>query len=191
MWLALVCLPAGAQVYTYEDANGHRVYTDQPRHGAKPVKLAPGNTMAPSPVPTQPTAKPHAAPVRVMHYNLLRILAPVPDGSISHAGGEVVVTVSSDPALLPGDRFELVLDDQPAAAPSSSPVIMLSNVDRGEHRLAVRIIDQQGLVIEQTAAQVFYLQRMSLAQKRRVRPCEDDDYGVRPECPLSLKPTDD
>lgn len=190
LWLALMYVPAWAQVYTYIDANGNRVYTDQPRRGAKPVEIAPTNSIKTTPAPVKPSVKQRAAPVRVMHYDMLRVLAPAPDGTVTHAGGEVVVTVASDPALLPEDSFQLLLDDQ-AAATSNSPVIMLQNVERGAHRLAVRIVNAQGTVIEQTAAQVFNMQRVSLIQKRRTRPCKEQDYGVRPECPLSLKPPDD
>jgi hypothetical protein len=32
------------------------------------------------------------------------------------------------------------------------------------------------------------MQRISLAQKRKVTPCKKADYGVRPECPLKDKP---
>ncbi len=52
----LLCLACAAQagVYTYIDAEGNRVYTDQPPSGRKAqrVELAPGNSVAP--VPSQP-----------------------------------------------------------------------------------------------------------------------------------------
>ncbi len=52
--LALAALPGVAQVYTYIDAQGNRVFTDQPRPGnAKKVQLPPGNRM-----PTPPRAQP-------------------------------------------------------------------------------------------------------------------------------------
>ena len=35
--LVLVALPASAEVFTYVDAQGNRVYTDQPRANAKRV----------------------------------------------------------------------------------------------------------------------------------------------------------
>lgn len=46
----LLCLACAAQagVYTYIDAEGNRVYTDQPPSGRKAqrVELAPGNSVA-------------------------------------------------------------------------------------------------------------------------------------------------
>ena len=48
--LLLVALPSLAQVYTYIDAQGNRVFTDQPRPGnAQKVQLPPANRMATPP----------------------------------------------------------------------------------------------------------------------------------------------
>ena len=46
--LLLVALPSVAQVYTYVDAEGNRVFTDSPRDGnAKQVQMAPSNRIEP------------------------------------------------------------------------------------------------------------------------------------------------
>ncbi len=96
--------------------------------------------------------------------------------------------ISSEPALLDGHRYRLLLDGEPAAEPSRSPVFPLSEIERGTHKLAVEIINQHGAVLERTPAQPFHLRQITLSDKRRVRPCVEDDYGVRPECPLKDKP---
>jgi hypothetical protein len=187
-----------AQVYTYVDAQGNRVYTDQPRKGATPVKVPEGNrislpTARPAGTGNAP-AKPRSKPVpvtRVAHYEMFRILVPLPDATVSNGGGEVIVTLTSEPSLSEGDRYRVLLDGKPAGEPGPSPVIALPNVDRGTHQLAAEILDSQGTVIERTPPQPVHVQRTSLAQKRRIHPCEKDDYGVRPECPLSSKPNDD
>ncbi|MGE8337557.1 MAG: penicillin-binding protein, partial [Pseudomonas laurylsulfatiphila] len=71
------------------------------------------------------------------------------------------------------------------------PVFPLSNIDRGSHTLSVEILDEQGRIIERTASQPFHMQRTSLAQKRKIKPCTLDDYGQRPECPLNDKPAEE
>jgi len=187
-----------AQVYTYVDAQGNRVYTDQPRKGATAVRVPEGNRMSqPSTKPAaanrpQAQAQARKAPVtRVTHYEMFRILVPLPDAAVTHAGGEMIVTLTNEPALAEGDRYQLLLDGKPAGGPGTSPVIALQNVDRGAHQLVGEILDAQGHVLERTPAQPVHMLRTSLAQKRRVRPCKEADYGVRPECPLSDKPEDD
>ncbi|WGL65375.1 DUF4124 domain-containing protein [Pseudomonas sp. CW003PS] len=181
---------ASAQVYTYIDAEGNRVFTDKPRSSnAERVMLAPSNNvelsqpapkvrMAPAPAVSKPT----------VHYQVLRILVPEPDASIHNGSGELIVTLSSEPGLLPGHNYRLLLNGQQQGESSRSPVFSLRHVDRGTHQLVAEIIDSAGLIVERTPAQPFHMHRMSLAQKRKVNPCKKDDYGVRPECPLKDKP---
>jgi hypothetical protein len=198
--LVLACLSSvsQAQVYTYTDAQGNRVYTDQPRKGATAVQVPQGNRLnQPNTRPsTAPNAPPPARPgtravTRVVHYEMFRILVPLPDASVTHASGEMIVTLTSEPALEDGHLYRVLLDGQPAAEPGTSPVIALHNVDRGTHQLAGEILDSQGNVLERTPPQPVHMKRTSLSQKRRVHPCKEADYGKRPECPLSDKPEDD
>lgn len=189
--LSLAALPGVAQVYTYIDAQGNRVFTDQPRPGnAKKVQLPPGNRM-PSPPGTAPTPTPKAPSEPLFHYEMLRLLIPEPDATIRSTAGELIVSATSEPQLQKGHRYRLLLDGQPTGAPGPSPVFALSNIDRGTHHLAVEILDEQDRIVERTANQPFHMQRMSLAQKRRVKPCINADYGQRPECPLADKPKEE
>jgi hypothetical protein len=189
-----LCLPFSvsqtvlAQVYTYIDANGNRVFTDQPHRNAKKVEIAPTNRVdQPTKAPSRASkGKPAASPI--FHYQLLRILAPEPDSTIRDIEGNLNVTVSNDPELQPDHLYRLLLDSKPYGEPTRSPVFPLTNIDRGTHQLSVEIIDQYGRVLERTPNQPFHLVRISLAQKRLAQPCKTDDYGVRPECPIKDKP---
>ncbi|MBC3365175.1 DUF4124 domain-containing protein [Pseudomonas sp. SWRI154] len=191
--LLLSAMPSLAQVYTYIDAQGNRVFTDQPRPGnAKKVQLPPGNRMQPPPGGTTPATTseaPHPEPL--FRYEMLRLLIPEPDATIRSTSGEMIVTATSEPGLQKGHRYRLLLDGKPTSAPGPSPVFALKNIDRGTHHLAVEILDEQDRIVERTANQPFHMQRMSLAQKRRVKPCATADYGQRPECPLADKPEEE
>lgn len=177
-----------AQVYTYIDADGNRVFTDQPHHNAKKVEIAPTNRVdQPTKAPSR-ASKPKPAASPIFHYQLLRILAPEPDSTIRDIEGNLNVTVSNDPELQPDHLYRLLLDSKPYGEPTRSPVFPLTNIDRGTHQLSVEIIDQYGRVLERTPNQPFHLVRISLAQKRLAQPCKTDDYGVRTECPIKDKP---
>ncbi|WP_347903331.1 DUF4124 domain-containing protein [Pseudomonas purpurea] len=191
--LWLISLPALAEVYTYLDAQGNRVFTDQPQPGnAKRVPLAPGNRMAAHPVGTTPNASPRKTEeTPLFRYEMLRVLVPDPDASVRSSAGELIVSVTSEPSLQRGHRYRLLLDGKATAEPGPSPVFALSNVDRGSHHLAVEILDEQGRIVERTANQPFHMLRISLAQKRQVTPCVMTDYGKRPECPLADKPEEE
>ncbi|RRV27944.1 DUF4124 domain-containing protein [Pseudomonas sp. o96-267] len=193
LFLLFISHFASAQVYTYIDAEGNRVFTDKPRSSnAERVMLAPSNSaqmnppqstvrMTPPPAVTKPT----------VHYQVLRILVPEPDASIHNGSGDMIVTLNSEPGLLPGHSYRLLLDGAPQGEISRSPVFSLQHVDRGTHQLVAEIIDSAGLIVERTPAQPFHMHRMTLAQKRKINPCKKDEYGVRPECPLKDKPKEE
>lgn len=188
----LLALPASAsaEVYTYVDAQGNRVYTDKPHANATRVDIRPSNNMSASP-PLPAPARKVKRKQAITHYDMLRILIPEPDATIHDGAGNLIVTVTSEPALQPNHGYRLLLDGKVIAGPTVSPVFPLQNIDRGTHQLAAEVIDNQETVIERTPAQPFHMQRISLIQKRRINPCTTDDYGVRPECPLADKPEDD
>lgn len=185
--LMLLALPALAQVYTYIDGEGNRVFTDKPKSGnAERIELAPSNSMPT--VGSQPAPKVVAPPEPGLRYNVLRILVPQPDATIRDSAGNLIASVNSEPDLFPGHSYRLLLDGKQMGEVGSSPVFPLENIDRGTHQLAVEIIDQQGRIIERTPTQPFHMLRISLEQKRMVTPCKKADYGVRPECPIKDKP---
>ncbi|WP_437879585.1 DUF4124 domain-containing protein [Pseudomonas sp. LRF_L74] len=192
LFACLFCLACSVQagVYTYIDADGNRVFTDQPPSGnAKRLEMAPSNAMpppGPSPYSTPDTPQPPAIQIQV--YQLLRILIPEPDATLRIDDGKLIVTLISEPSLLPEHRYRLLLDGTPVNEGSRSPVFPLENVERGTHQLSAEIIDANGRIIERTPSQPFHIRQTTLSDKRRNNPCQLDDYGVRPECPLKDKP---
>ena len=190
--LLLLATSASAQVYTYIDAEGNRVFTDRPsanQHNVESVQLAPTNNMAQPPSTAQ--QQPLEAPtITAPAYQMLRILIPQPDATIRDNMGNLIVTATSEPGLQPGHLYRLILDSQPWGEAGRSPVFALENIDRGTHQLAVEILDAQGRTLERTPSQPFHMMRISLAQKRKAKPCTKTDYGVRPECPLKDKPVE-
>ncbi|VVM85421.1 hypothetical protein PS858_04095 [Pseudomonas fluorescens] len=195
-WLLAACLialPASAEVFTYVDAQGNRVFTDQPGSGnAKRVPIAAGNRMSANPTGAPPVVAGKKAEAKpLFRYDMLRVLVPEPDATIRSSAGELIVSITSEPGLQRGHRYRLLLDGQPTAEPGPSPVFALSNIDRGSHNLSVEILDELGRTVERTANQPFHMLRISLAQKRQVKPCTLADYGQRPECPLKDKPEEE
>lgn len=192
MRIALLCLillspPLQAEIYTYIDAEGNRVFTDRPGAGnAQRVTTTPANSMPAPPPP--PSVAPTQTATPALAYQMLRILLPAPDATIRDNAGKLIVTATSEPALHPGHGYRLLLDGRIVGEAGRSPVFALENVDRGTHQLAVEITDAQGRIVERTPGQPLHMLRISLAQKRRANPCQKDDYGVRPECPLKDKP---
>ena len=187
--LLILASPAFAQVYTYIDAEGNRVFTDQPKTGnTKQVQMAPTNGMGQvTSRPLAPSAPAEAAPPS---YQLLRILVPEPDAVLNDGTGDLIVSATSEPALLPEHNYRLIVDGQPTGEPGRSPVFPLQGLSRGTHQLAVEILDSVGRTLERTPSQPLHVRLISLDQKRKARPCKKADYGVRPECPIKDKPVE-
>lgn len=187
--LMLLAQSAFADVYTYVDADGNRVFTDQPRRNAKKMDIAPSNEIKAAPRQGHAPRTP-SRPGPLFSYQLLRILAPEPDSTVRDMQGNLNVTVTNDPSLQPSHSYRLLLDGKPFGKTGRSPVFALTNIDRGTHQLSIEIIDEFGRVVERTPNQPFHMLRISLAQKRLAQPCKADDYGVRPECPAKDKPAE-
>jgi len=189
--MLLIGESAIAEVYTYIDAEGNRVFTDQPRRNAKKVDIAPGNQIKSAPRKPGQASNTKPAPGPLFRYQLLRILAPEPDATIRDVQGNLIVTVTNDPELQPGHTYRLLLDSKVYSEKGRSPVFPLTNIDRGTHQLSIEIVDEFGRVAERTPNQPLHMMRISLAQKRLAQPCKTQEFGVRPECPIKDKPPEE
>ena len=159
--LLLIALPAAAQIYKYTDANGNTAYSNQPPDGvqAQPVELPPLNRVEPQApsAPQAPTAEQPQPPRNA--YEILELAGLPTDEALRANNGTFTVNVLIKPRLQPPHQLRLLLDDQPYGQPSNVPVLQLVNIDRGEHRLAVQVIDGQN-VIQQSPPAVFTVQRV-------------------------------
>ena len=159
--LLLIALPAAAQIYKYTDANGNTAYSNQPPDGvqAQPVELPPLNRVEPQApsAPQAPTAEQPQPPRNA--YEILELAGLPTDEALRANNGTFTVNVLIKPRLQPPHQLRLVLDDEPYGQPSNVPILQLVNVDRGEHRLAVQVIDGE-MIVQQSPPVVFTVQRV-------------------------------
>ncbi|MGP6417491.1 DUF4124 domain-containing protein [Pseudomonas putida] len=159
--LLLIALPAAAHIYKYTDANGNTVYSDHSPDGvqAQPVELPPLNRVEPqapsAPAPSSTDNRPAARSA----YEALELTGLPDEEALRANNGTFTVNVLIKPRLQAPHQLRLVLDDTPYGQPSNVPILQLVNVDRGEHRLAVQVIDGEA-IIQQSPAVVFTVQRV-------------------------------
>jgi len=161
--LLLIALPAAAQIYKYTDASGNTVYSDHAPDGvqAQPVELPPLNSVQPQ-APSPPSSDPPSpAPARNA-YEVLELTGLPTEEALRANNGTFTVSVLIKPRLQPPHQLRLLLDDAPYGQPSNVPILQLVNVDRGEHRLAVQVINGEA-IIQQSPAVVFTVQRVHRA----------------------------
>lgn len=158
--LLLVALPVAAQIYKYTDAHGNTAYSNQPPDGraSETVELPPLNSVESQPQ-ARPTSPPTEQPQAVAPYQTLALTDIPTDEALRANNGTFTVGVAIAPRLAPEHLLRLVLAEQPYGQPSNVPRLQLTNIDRGEHRLAVQVIDQQG-VLQQSPTVTFTVQRV-------------------------------
>lgn len=189
----LLSAPSMAQIYSYTDAAGRTVYTDQPptTGNSQEVRVKPTNRMPAGQrfvkLKPPPELAAQLAPDPPL-YKALELIQPADDATLRNTGRSLDINVSSTPALQDGHRYQALLDGVVYGPPSNNASWLLTEIDRGSHQLQVQLLDENGEVLLQTDTVRFHMHQTSLAERRRINPCRDDDYGQRPECPLSDKP---
>ena len=167
--LCALALPAAAQIYKYTDANGNTVFTNQPPEdqASESVELKPTNTVeAQQPVVVE---QPKDAEEKRDAYSRLALKDIPSEDALRANNGTFMVGVDIEPRLRPGHSLRLLLDGQPYGQPSNVPRLQLSEIDRGEHTLAVEVLSGQRQV-QQSESVTFTVQRLSLSSPARAKP---------------------
>ena len=160
--LLLLALPAAAQFYKYTDADGNTAYSNQPPQGvpAQTVELPPLNSIErQSPASPDTPTPPASNETPRDAYERLELTDIPTEEALRANNGTFTVGVSAQPRLRSPHLFRLLLDGQPYGQPTNVPRLQLVNIDRGEHSLAVQIIDGDHLV-QQSATVTFTVQRV-------------------------------
>ncbi|WP_296269838.1 DUF4124 domain-containing protein [Pseudomonas sp. UBA6323] len=168
--LLALALPVSAQIYKYTDANGNTVFTNQPPDGtaAESVELPPTNTVEMH-TPSLPAPEDDAPTQSEAPYAELSLTGIPDDEAMRANNGTFIVGVNIQPRLQPGHRLRLILDGEPYGQASNVPSLQLTNLDRGEHALAVAVMDGERIV-QQSATETFTVQRISLNSPARQTP---------------------
>lgn len=171
-------------------ANADGVLATSDTDGLKTVRLTPpAGSIPPNNGSGTPQASAPSFTVSnpTVSYQTLEIVKPDDKEMIPNTGGKIKVTVKSYPSLAAGHKYRALVDNK-AVNESSSDSIAITNIERGEHTLAVEIIDADKNVLKTSNTQIFYIRQTNQADLRRVNPCKYLEYGVREECHIEDRP---
>ncbi|MGF6090945.1 DUF4124 domain-containing protein [Pseudomonas sp. 18173] len=153
--------PVMAQIYKYTDAAGNTAYSNQPPNGidARAVDLPPINSIERQPPidPAQPLSGDDTEPAH-RAYEKLELTGLPTTEALRANNGTFTINVMIKPRLQGSHLLRLLLDGQPYGQPGNVPILQLVNIDRGEHRLAVQVIDGEKIV-QQSPTTTFTVQR--------------------------------
>lgn len=159
--ILLVSLPGlvpAETVYKYVDKNGNLVFTDEPTAGAEALDVKPVATM-----PALPTTPPQreVASAGPFAYNRIVIVSPENQHHYVNETEPVVVQGAVSPNLRTDDRVQLLLNGAARGAPISSLTFTLDNLERGEYRAQISILDKDGQSMGTSDAVTFQVKRFS------------------------------
>ncbi len=150
---------AYSTVYKWVDKNGKIHYTDKPINNANPVKFKENteNHVSLPPVPGIPTNT-SPTPSKSVQYQLT-IIKPIEEETIRNNNGNVSVIAQIKPKLQSALTLQLYLDNQVFGEPQTSTVFSLSNINRGEHQVIIKLIDKNGKILASSLPRTFFLHR--------------------------------
>ena len=177
LFAVLCCMApaaASATIYTWVNRDGHVVYSDQPRPGARilnPKNLPPLSFYTPAPA-TSPTplckgCKPHA-----FLYRRFTVTRPTARATVWNNNGTVDVKLRLVPPLREGDRIVVTVDGQPWLS-TRAPRFRLSDLSRGTHVLKATVVNRRDHPEIATSRVTFYLHEAS-----RLSPARRGDTGA-------------
>lgn len=166
--LLFLCALANAEVYTWINSEGIRVYGDEPPADSKKAKLPKLQSLKHVKDPTKKEATPEGkgeeSDSAFKGYKRLSISTPTEDFMLTTgAAGNTSVQLTLEPALQAGHEVTLLLDGKPAAK-GSQLQFSLKNVTRGGHLLQAKI-KHKGRLLISSEKRRFHVLRPSILNR--------------------------
>ena len=168
-------------IYTWEDENGQRHYSDMPRDGAEEVEVQPAQTFSSSAV-SRPRASSadDEADAGASGYESLEITSPDMEETLWNTGGTISVNWTLKPKLQQGHSMRLYMDGQlQANLPVAATSVNMSGVERGAHNIKVEVQDQNGNTKIQSQTVTFFVQQRAIGRAAN-QPRANQPTGPRP-----------
>ncbi len=165
VWLAVAAdgsAGAEGQLYKCKGSKGETVYSDQPCPGGEPLPMKETPTFQALPPPTLPAPVSKSAPKAPTINYQLAITKPAPDEVLRDNEGNVAVAGTVSPQLGDDHKVRLLLDGQPTGQPGNQTSWDLTNLDRGEHTVAIEVFNTKtGKSVQASPSVKFMLFRTS------------------------------
>ncbi len=144
-------------VFKSVDKYGNVTYSDTPRDKqAQKLDLPPVNTQ---PATRVQIKQPNEESDKTTEKYRISITNPQHDSTIPTGQQTVSVSAKLEPGLRPGHRLQFLFNGKAHGKASRRSSIQLSELYRGSHTLAVKIIDKQGKALQQSAGTTIHVKR--------------------------------
>ena len=159
----IVGLSASAEVYRSVDEDGNVIFSDTQREGAEEVKLRETTVVLAMKLPPRQNRPTGPAPNKPLPYEIIGIASPANEETVRNVQ-HVNVSVALAPGLQKrfGHKIQLYVDGAPFGAAGTKTQFILPEVNRGEHELAVTVLDRSGRELKRSDSTIFFMQRHSV-----------------------------
>lgn len=148
---------ASTKIYVWRSDDGVLVFSDSPKPGAEEVEVREPNTAS-----SVDTSMLDLTPKIIKDDYQVEINQPKENTTIRDNTGSVYVTGSIKPIFKQGLNIQLYLDDKPYEKPQPHSMFVLRNIDRGEHIIKMKLLNEKGKVIASSKSITFYMHRSSV-----------------------------
>jgi len=160
-----------ATTYVRVEKDGTKTYSDRPMPGGQPIELQPAQTYsAPQPGVSAESQRPREEQLLQQsddfRYESCTV-TPENDTTLQNPEA-VIIAVSTNPPLRPGDVITMTVDGQPAGAPNSLSYTM-SPVYRGTHTVGLNVVNPYGKAVCNSTS-VFHVLNPGLNSPARQAP---------------------
>ncbi len=165
-------LSAASKVYKKVNPDGSVEYSDVPLDdAAEPIKLKPLQSITLSPLAPTQASQPASPAAKPFKYERIRIVSPQDDEGIRSNNGDFTAKGELLPSLQSDleHHIQWLLDGR-EVPDAKGLTLTLKNVDRGTHRLQLRVIDFGGKVVIETPTISFHILRVSLGRENIYAP---------------------
>jgi hypothetical protein len=150
-------LAASTKIYVWKSDDGVLVFSDSPKPGAEEVDVREPNTAS-----SVDTSMLDLTPQVIKDDYQVEINQPKENATIRDNTGSVYVTGSIKPIFKQGLNIQLYLDNKPYEKPQPHSMFVLRDIDRGEHIIKMKLLNEKGKVIASSNPITFYMHRASV-----------------------------
>ena len=157
--LAAPAHPNSTKIYVWRNENGVLVFSDSPRPGAEEVKTKPGNIIQSS--TSLDTEVLDINPQTIIEKYEIVISTPKNNATVRDNTGSIYIAGGIKPRFKAGLEVQLVLDGKPHQKPQKHSMFSLRDIERGEHKIKMLLLNEEGKVIASSKSVTFYMHRAS------------------------------
>ncbi|WP_371374139.1 DUF4124 domain-containing protein [Thalassotalea aquiviva] len=150
---------ASEKIYVWRNAAGDLVFSDSPKPGAEEISEEIIIKNKQTIMSSVDTSILDITPRVMSEEYHVEITQPEDHSTIRDNSGSIYISGRVAPVFKQGHKVRLLLDGKQHSEPQTRSVFILRDVDRGEHKIKLELLNNKGKVIASSEERTIYLHR--------------------------------